>query len=323
MSKPIEVLWIDDESKKDEYKIYYIESNEHGINLNSFQYEEEGLAELDDNFSHYDAILVDVITQKYEGSAQMENHRYVYDKIKTIFNKKRQDLPIFIFTGKSGIGEGADHVKELYKNSKEMFFVKNKDDNSLWKGIRNKVSNEKRNQIKERYKKVLNCAELNNDKIYSRVLTLVYHIEGYLPIDKPWSEMRGVLEDLIIQLVATKNCHERLINNENGTPTLGYVEYYFQNKLYIPPPKKDPSTNQLVYNKENKLSSEDIWDDYIIDIYSDIRPIINALNHSNSNKSAKKTNWESQRENKNLQRSVVYRLFMLVEYIANRYYKNS
>tara|TARA_B110000003_G_C16641352_1_gene530310 strand:- start:30 stop:1001 length:972 start_codon:yes stop_codon:yes gene_type:complete len=323
MRKPIEVLWIDDESKKDEYKIYYSEADEHGINLNSFQYEDPGLVELNKNFSKYDAVLIDVITQKHEGSAPMDNHLSLINRINDIFSEKKEKLPLFIFTGKSGIGDGADHVKELYKNQKESFFVKLHDDERLWKVIRDKVLNSKRNEIKERHGKVLDCAKLHNDKIYSRLLTLVFHIEGYMLIDNLWAEMRSLLDDLINTVVEKNNSDlfkKYLINQDDGRVMLGNASFFLEGTYR---PFKDDSSE-----RGDPITHEDHWDKYMTDLMRNFIPILQALNHSvnkelRPNQKQKKAIWEAQRGKKNLQMSVVYQLFMLVEYIANRYYKNS
>jgi hypothetical protein len=323
--KKIEVLWIDDESKTEEYRYYIVSAVKEDIILNPIEFEDDGVNELDNYYSKYDAIILDVRTKKSQGASEMQNHQDLLERINRIMNKRgRHEKPVFIFSGQTGAGEDGSYLHQHYENTiKYNLYIKQKEEDKLWKDIRSRVLNETAFKIKQKHAEVLECAKLYNDKIYSRLLTLVFHIEGYMLIDNLWAEMRSLLDDLINTVVEKNNSDlfkKYLINQDDGRVMLGNASFFLEGTYRA---FKDDSSE-----REDPITHEDHWDKYMTDLMRNFIPILQALNHSVNeeltiNNERRKAVWEKQRGNRNLERSVVYQLFVLVEYIANRYYKNS
>ena len=127
-------------------------------------------------------------------------------------------------------------------------------------------------EIKERHEKVLDCAKLNNDKIYSRLLTLVFHIEGYMLIDNLWAEMRSLLDDLINTVVEKNNSDlfkKYLINKDDGRVMLGNASFFLEGTYR---PFKDESSE-----RGDPITHKDHWDKYMTDLMRNFIPILQAL----------------------------------------------
>lgn len=313
----INVLWIDDESTKEEYGIYHQEAKKNGINLCAYEYNDEGFKELEDNYNYYHAIILDILSKNDRRQNIHKSHfGDMMGEISRIQGRHFFQQPYFFFSGQVGIGGEANHLrKEIDK-----IYMKNEDDQELWDAIKDQHEKSIYNSILKRYKTELNAAELLNKEIYNRCLGIILHIEGSQTKDNPFIEMRFLIDELINYVSTVSDIKglvkEHLIDPEDGRVKLGVIPWFFQG-TYKSNYNHDKGTGDLVSHNE-------YWDDYIIKIVFFIINPIQAFAHKidgspSNKKNLKKIVWESERDNKKLQKAVSLQLFIIVEYLSSKY----
>lgn len=138
------VLWIDDDWQKQ--KDIIGEAEQEGINVYPFESHEEGMEELEGRLHFYHAVLLDakVKYKQDDITTGLEGLRASRDKL--IELNQKSYIPYFIFTGQPAYMEN-----EMFEQSYGKYYIKGKDNESLYKDIINDLKKHPEMQAKLEY----------------------------------------------------------------------------------------------------------------------------------------------------------------------------
>jgi len=142
-----EVLWIDDEYKKQESIISDAELS--GINITPFESHEEGIQYLNVNLDKIDAVILDakVKDTKDDETPNLEGLRKSRDYLNALPAKVRPSY--FIFTGQP------DYMQDnVFKESYGEYYIKGTDNEKLFDDIKSAIKDRENTIIRSTYPKI-------------------------------------------------------------------------------------------------------------------------------------------------------------------------
>lgn len=126
MSKTYNILWIDDEHDHPEMETFMIQAETLGIILYGFSNFKEGFANLNDNFNHYDAILLDALFLENENSETVNKKGLGASIAKIHELKSKKVFPFFVLSGQPTFTEKENDILEA--NNLKCYNKKNPED---------------------------------------------------------------------------------------------------------------------------------------------------------------------------------------------------
>lgn len=173
--KQYEVLWIDDDAEKQDGFLdsAYLE----GLNIHYYKTSKQGMEELISKIEQYDAVILDamVFNESEDEKAALTG---LFNSIKKINSlSERKKIPYFIFSGYIDKDEHAS-VREMLAD--ETIFIKSKDNQALFKAIKDAADEQKITQLKHKYPNQYDmCTDTYlGKKHFDRLHNLVLDIEN-------------------------------------------------------------------------------------------------------------------------------------------------
>lgn len=216
----LKVLWIDDEYHN--YGGVIEKFNENRIETVGFSNAEEALADLEDNHSRYDAIILDglfyenIVDEKC-GDARRQ---IALNKVLSKLAEKRNSwgaIPHFIYSGKAKImNVGENDILESFKINK--IYNKNNDESfeDLCSALRN--SDKESLNIKLKYKSLFGILEERgfSSKAYQNIYKFLKNDICLInkSIDEEFTSLRKIIEELLIKYADYGVLHPDFINKK-------------------------------------------------------------------------------------------------------------
>ncbi|OAV43957.1 hypothetical protein [Lewinella sp. 4G2] len=193
-----QVLWIDDEYET--LKATRNRAKNFGLRLVPFKSLESGMAELESNYDHYEAVLLDAkFYEKDSDVATTEDTEYAFAaqrRIDRLSGKKQ--FEVFVLTGQS---KDAATIDNSFKKAfKDRIYVKgSKEDNDrLFTNLKEAVNRQRSVQLRQSYPAafaVCNDGYISED-IEPIVMDLIRDLEDNCLTVRHLTEIRKVLEAL-------------------------------------------------------------------------------------------------------------------------------
>lgn len=239
------VLWIDDDSLKENFKVseeFLQEAELIGINIDAVDNYDDGIKWLKQNKATCDAVILDVNCLKQKNSPEDPSMDVFTDNIhniRLICETNERIIPWFVYTG--GGYKGAEALKTSIpipdwrdENDTKRYFSKPTESEILFDTIKSYVDKYGILPLKMKYKKELEiCPEyantilkiannINNSEMDSTPLNELRDIMEWI---KEYAKNHGVFSDKVITL-SNASSFIRLINNVKYVPE--YIKYVFQ-----------------------------------------------------------------------------------------------
>jgi hypothetical protein len=158
-SKKYKVLWFDDQYETLTHIIEQAIIND--IELVGFTNAKDGLQELETNFLHYDAIIVDGIF--YSSSSEKGNATTTkaFGEVAKFLNRieDKKKLPWFVLSGQPKFTKSANELLETFKDGKFYDKLDNAKLDELWLDIKQEADAQIDTQLKHKYSKVFEICD--------------------------------------------------------------------------------------------------------------------------------------------------------------------
>ena len=210
-----QVLWIDDDAEKQDAFLdsAYLE----GLDINYYKTSKQGMEELTSKIEQYDAVILDamVFNESEDEKAGLTGLHNSIKKINSLSERKR--IPYFIF---SGYIDKDEHSSAREMLADETIFIKSKDNQALFKAIKEAADKQEDTQIRHKYQRVFEvCSEKYiGENAGSDLLKLFLNIDNSI-IDSHFNTLRKIVEDIFIGF----NKYQ-LLPNEFITPSVAINE---------------------------------------------------------------------------------------------------
>lgn len=190
------VIWIDDKCNEDPF--FVLDAKKKGIIVRPFEFVKDGLKELEDNYIHYDGIVLDVKCL-YESKNEVDRSSGFYTARKFIVQlnaKTGEGFPCFVYSGQPDYTSNAEF--ENYLDGEKLYIKGSKDDDQLLEDI--KLVANKRLSTKIRHKYLDEIGKLP-DNIVEEMTEILAYIEKGIT-DKPdvFPKMRYIINWLMESL---------------------------------------------------------------------------------------------------------------------------
>ncbi len=192
--KKYEVLWIDDDAEKQDgfLESAYLE----GLNINYYKTSKQGMEELTSKIEHYDAVILDamVYNESEDEKAGLTGLLNSIKKINALVHRKK--IPYFIF---SGYIDKDEHSSAREMLADEIIFIKSKDNNALFKAIKEEADKHSDTQLRHKYQRVFDvCTEKYIGENASRdLLSLLLNLDTGIA-ENQFNSLRKIVEDIFI-----------------------------------------------------------------------------------------------------------------------------
>ena len=222
MEKPYKVLFVDDDIR---YASPLVDSAfKHNLELIYFENWEEAISNLDDNFSDYQAVIIDGKGKKTKDS-QGDDPSHVRRAIEDLSERKGQGnyIPYVILSKYLEIRE----YMEM-----ELFFEKGIDEEKMFHFLIKSIEESEVIKIKTKYSKAFRPFDLNilNIKYVHMLMEMLKCIENQDYKKKNLNTIRDLLEAIFLTLADSFNCIPDSFINQNGKPTLEWCVLFFAGK---------------------------------------------------------------------------------------------
>lgn len=188
------VLWIDDDYKT---QIDFIgEAEQEGIDIHPFESHEEGIAELNKRIDFYHAVILDAKVKKGKSDTVLGLAGLTASRDRLIEINKDGYLPYFIFTGYP------DYVDATWFNETfGHYFIKAKDNDSLFQAIKDAVENKEEYIIQRKYKDAFEvCTDMyigvDAAKTLHNALELIENDNFKISTEDLFNSIRKIIEKI-------------------------------------------------------------------------------------------------------------------------------
>ena len=190
------VIYIDDKCEEDPF--FVLNAKKCDVIVKAFKYVKDGLSELKNNYTKYDAIILDVKCL-YESDDEADSSSGFYRARRFISDlevKTNEVIPCFVYSGQPDYTSNSEF--ENYLNGEKLYKKGSQDDKQIFEDI--KTSADKRLRTKIRHKYLDHIGTLP-ESICSEMTSILSYIEMSI-IDNPdvFNKMRAVLDWLMVQL---------------------------------------------------------------------------------------------------------------------------
>ena len=193
--KNYQVIWIDDQCK--EKRGLILNARQKNIVIKAFEFAIDGLKELENNYSTYDGIILDVkclyeSRDEVDSSSNFYHARRVLERLAT---KAQDAVPCFVYSGQPDYTSNAEFENYL---DGETLYVKGDDDNKLLADIKTKADLRPTTRIRHKY---LDSIGTLPDSINAELIDILSYVENGT-VDNPdvFPKMRVIINWLMDQL---------------------------------------------------------------------------------------------------------------------------
>ena len=244
----INVLWIDDDYKKQDDFISFAEQD--GIDIYPFESHEEGIASLEAKPDFYHAAILDakVKNKKDDTVTALDGLRASRDRLIEV--NKDQYLPFFIFTGQPDYTSN-----EMFIQSFGKFYTKGDDNQILLDDIIAACGNQPEIQARKSFPETFTVFDKNilSDSSKKLLIDIIQNLEAKDYAKKNLTTQRDLLEAIFKSLNNPIPCIPNSFFNslQNNRPNLAWCVMFFEDRRDV----KD-ANGQL--HKLNKKIDESI-----------------------------------------------------------------
>ncbi len=194
MNKMIKVLWFEDEYEKMDN--FLIQARGENLELVPFRSAEEGIEELQKNYSHYDAVIMDAkffLSREHEaGSEELSALAKTKAALDALSSKKK--FEVFVFTGQAKLFQDSSFdmfVPKYYKKGVE------EDVHNLIADIKKSANNQIDTQIRHKFQRVFDvCSEKYIGEKAGHDLLDILKNQDSMDSKKYLNVIRNIIEDL-------------------------------------------------------------------------------------------------------------------------------
>ncbi|MEM5540383.1 hypothetical protein [Olleya sp. AS48] len=188
------VLWIDDDAEKQDGFLDSAYLN--GLDINYCKTSKLGMEELTSKIEQYDAVILDAMVYN-ESEDEKAALTGLFNSIKKINRlSERKKIPYFIF---SGYIDQDEHASAREMLAEETIFIKSKDNNALFKAVKDEADKQIDTQIRHKYQRVFDvCTEKYiGENAGADLLSLLLSIDNS-NTDNQFNTLRKIVEDIFI-----------------------------------------------------------------------------------------------------------------------------
>ncbi|RKS55879.1 hypothetical protein BC962_0852 [Gillisia mitskevichiae] len=262
-----EVLWVDDNAEEQDafLESAYLE----GINITFFKTSKLGMEELSSKIEYYEAVILDamVYNETEDEKAGLIGLQNSIKKINSLADCKK--IPYFIY---SGYIDKDEHSSAREMLADENIFIKGKDNQALFKAIKEAADEQELTQLKHKYPNPFAVCEENylGAKHFERVLQLIKDIENPENISNPQDGLlpiRKLLEASFDKLNKLGLIPDEIQNGNGAINGASYFlagsndQYLYEGKLIHPVIAESirhliSLTQDASHNNGNKLGAD-------------------------------------------------------------------
>lgn len=208
------VLWIDDEYKRQKDFIGYAEQED--INITAFESHEEGIQHLEKELNAYHAVILDAKVLKNQNDRRPGLQGLTASRDKLIQLNEKVYLPWFIFTGQPDYTDSRD-FREIFGD----FYIKGTDNETLLNDIKEAIEQKEEFILQKKYEMVFEVCtpEYHLEDIHGRVMEVLKSLEAS-PDGINTKDLFNPLRKIVEKLFAAFNKFDLLpdeVHNGNGS----------------------------------------------------------------------------------------------------------
>lgn len=244
MSRIYNILWIDDEHDHEDMLPFIMLAENNNIHIDGYSNYKAGFEALENNFNHYDAILLDALFFEDEQSETV-NPKGLGASIARINElKARKSFPHFVLSGQASFTDVENAF--LDANNLECYNKKNLEDlKRILDDIKNASDQQETTQLKHKYPNVFAICEEKylDSKHFDRILQLVKDVESPSQIkvaQDMLNPMRKIIESLFSKLNELEVIPDEIKNSQGwitgSSRFLAGKDHAYEYKENIIPP---------------------------------------------------------------------------------------